>query len=156
LERPALTDIAIDWNGAEDEAWPARMPDLYAGEPLVVAVRLHDLPDTVTVSGRMGAAPWRMVIHQPALETAAAGAGIRQLWARRKIEALMDSAVAGADRVAVRRAVVDIGLEHHLVTSYTSLVAVDVTPTAPDGATLLTHDVPVNAPHGSALPSTAT
>ena len=43
------------------------------------------------------------------------------------------------------------------MTSYTSLVAVDVTPTAPDGATLLTHDFPVNAPHGSvALPGTAT
>src|SRR5262249_54135483 len=67
-------------------------------------------------------------------------------------------AVAGADRDRVRDAVVAVALEHHLVSKYTSLVAVDVTPTAPDGTTLLTRDVPVNAPHGStlALPRTAT
>ena len=69
----------------------------------MVAVRLHDLPDTVSVGGRVGDAPWRVVIHRPPLETPASGAGIGQLWARRKIEALMDSAVAGGDRAAVRR-----------------------------------------------------
>ena len=156
LERPALADVAVDWSGADGEAWPDRAPDLYAGEPLVLAARLRDLPEMVVVNGRIGSTPWRIIVHRPALETAAGGAGIRQLWARRKIEALMDSAVGGADRDEVRRQVIAVGLEHHLVTNYTSLVAIDVTPTAPDDATLLTHDFPVNAPHGSALPSTAT
>jgi Ca-activated chloride channel family protein len=158
LERPALADIAIDWQGADDETWPDRLPDLYAGEPLVVAVALRELPETVTVSGRLGAAPWKIVIHQPALESQENGTGIPQLWARRKIEALMDSAVAGADRETVRRDVIAVALEHHLVSNYTSLVAVDVTPTAPGDAQLLTHDFPVGAPNGSALtlPRTAT
>jgi len=102
----------------------------------------------VTVSGRLGDAPWRIVIHQPPLVDSS---GISQLWARRKIESLMDSIAGGADREDVRTDVVAVALQHHLVSAYTSLVAVDVTPTAPDGMTLLTHDVPVNAPHGSAL-----
>lgn len=155
LERPALADIAVDWSGADDEAWPNPVPDLYVGEPLVLAVRLRELPEVVTVTGRLGDTPWRVVIHRPPLDD---GSGIRQLWARRKIESLMDGLVAGTDRDAVRSAVVDVALQHHLVSSYTSLVAVDVTPTAPDGMTLLTHDVPVNVPHGSAMvwPSGAT
>lgn len=155
LERPALADVAVDWQGLDDEALPDPLPDLYTGQPLVLAVRLHDLPETVTVTGRVGTTPWRVVIHRPPLDYD--GAGIRQLWARRKIEALMDGTVAGADREAVRNSVIAVALEHHLVSAYTSLVAVDVTPTAPHDATLLTRNLPVNAPHGSLrLPNTAT
>lgn len=155
LERPTLADVAVDWQNADDETWPNPVPDLYAGEPLVLAVRLRDLSETVTVSGRIGAAPWRVVIHRPPLDEA--GGGIRQLWARRKIDALMDGTVYGTDRDEVRDAVVEVALEHHLVSTYTSLVAVDVTPTAPTDATLLTRELPVNAPHASLmLASTAT
>lgn len=158
LGTPLLTDIAVDWRELDGESWPNRVPDLYAREPLLVAVQLADLPDVVTVSGRVGGEPWRVVIHHPEVDRTPGGAGIRQLWARRKIDALMDSAVTGADHAEVRDAVVAVALEHHLVSRYTSLVAVDVTPTALDGATLLTRDLPVNAPHGSTLtlPRTAT
>jgi Ca-activated chloride channel family protein len=155
LERPTLADVAVEWGHADDETWPNRVPDLYAGEPLVLAVRLHDLPETVAVSGSIGAAPWRVVIHRPPLDET--GGGISQLWARRKIDALMDGRVYGAERDEMRDAVVEVALEHHLVSAYTSLVAVDVTPTAPTGAHLLTREIPVNAPHGSLmLASTAT
>ena len=40
LERPVLADVAVDWRGRADvEAWPARVPDLYAGEPLMLVAR---------------------------------------------------------------------------------------------------------------------
>lgn len=83
--------------------------------------------------------------------------GIAKLWARRKIDSIMDSLIEGVDAQAVRDAVVALGLEHHLVTQYTSLVAVDVTPTSPVAGGE-TRNVPANAPHGStvALPRTAT
>jgi hypothetical protein len=83
--------------------------------------------------------------------------GIAKLWARRKIDTITDSLVEGADPQTVRDAVVVLGLEHHLVTQYTSLVAVDVTPTSPVGGGD-TRNVPANAPHGSivTLPRTAT
>jgi len=38
---------------------------------------------------------------------------------------------AVADPAIVRPAVVEVALQHHLVSAYTSLVAVDVTPTGP-------------------------
>jgi Ca-activated chloride channel family protein len=158
LERPTLTDIDVDWGGADVEASPARIPDLYSGQPLVVAARLSELPEAVTVSGHTGDAPWRVVIHRPPLETADGGAGIRQLWARRKIDELMDETTTAQDRETARHEIIQTALQHHLVTNYTSLVAVDVTPTAPDLFELLTHEFLINAPYGSAtaLPSTAT
>jgi Ca-activated chloride channel family protein len=83
--------------------------------------------------------------------------GIAKLWARRKIESITDSLIEGVDAQTVRAAVVALGLEHHLVTQYTSLVAVDVTPTSPVGGGE-TRNVPANVPHGSTatLPRTAT
>ena len=59
--------------------------------------------------------------------------GLGVLWARRKIESLLDSLHEGAPADEVRAAVVALGLEHHLVTKHTSLVAVDVTPVASGG-----------------------
>jgi Ca-activated chloride channel family protein len=52
------------------------------------------------------------------------------LWARAKIAALMDQIRTGGNVDDIRPAVVRVALEHHLVSAYTSLVAVDVTPTA--------------------------
>jgi Ca-activated chloride channel family protein len=43
----------------------------------------------------------------------------------------MDEVSRGADPASVRPHVVKVALEHHLVSAYTSLVAVDVTPTGP-------------------------
>ena len=51
------------------------------------------------------------------------------LWARAKIDALMDAGRQGAPEPDIRNAVLDVALTHHLVSKYTSLVAVDVTPT---------------------------
>jgi Ca-activated chloride channel homolog len=85
------------------------------------------------------------------------------IWARRKIESLTDSLQEGADKGKVRESVVDIALNHHLVTRYTSLVAVDVTPARSAGEPLDSQAIPVNLPQGwshegvfGSLPKTAT
>ena len=44
------------------------------------------------------------------------------------IESWMDNKVLGVDKEIVRKAIVDLGYYYHLVSQYTSLVAVDVTP----------------------------
>jgi Ca-activated chloride channel family protein len=85
------------------------------------------------------------------------------LWARRKVQAILDSRHEGASAEDVRAAVVALGLEHHLVTPHTSLVAVDVTPARPSDAALDSRSVPTLLPAGwsheavfGQLPQTAT
>ncbi|MFL6234835.1 MAG: VIT domain-containing protein [Thermoanaerobaculia bacterium] len=143
LESPMLQRIEVQWNDPSAEAWPARAPDLYLGEPLVVTARSRDGGGPVSVSGARGGSTWN-----DSFPTAAKlkGAGIDKLWARRKIQALTDSLHEGADAGEVRRAVADLGLRHHLVTDYTSLVAVDDQPSAPAGSRPVTRVVPVNPP----------
>ncbi len=142
LETPMLQRIEVQWSDAAAEAWPARIPDLYLGDPLVVAAKMKgDGP--VTVSGQRGAAAWQDSFPAPAVIK---GAGIDKLWARRKVQGLEDSIKDGADPNEVRRQVIELGLRHRLVTSGTSLVAVDEAATAPPGSQPVQKVLPVNRP----------
>jgi Ca-activated chloride channel family protein len=146
LERPVLGDVVVDWGGEQVEAWPARVPDLYVGEPVVLLARLGaSATADLTVSGRRGAEPWEARLR---VEARRDETGIHKLWARKKIAGLMDRLREGADRGEVRSAVVAVALQHHLVSPYTSLVAVDVTPTRPVGTPSGPANVPVALPAG--------
>lgn len=158
LESPALTDIAVDWPAGAD-AWPRIVPDLYAGEPVVVVAQFNANPagGGVMVTGRRAGATWGSLL--PAASPAPAS-GVGVLWARAKIDALMDAGRRGAPAEEIRAAVVDVALTHHLVSKYTSLVAVDATPARPAGAAAPRTALPGNIPDGltgfDRLPRTAT
>jgi Ca-activated chloride channel family protein len=162
LEHPVMSHLSVQWpEGMQAQMWPRRLHDLYLGEPVVFAARLQGKGDGPTVlSGLRDNTHWRV---QLPLGNGRAGAGIGVLWARSKIGALMDSLHDGADAASVRRQVVAVALHHHLVSKYTSLVAVDVTPSRPQGERLSRGNVPTNLPHGwqygkvfGRLPQTAT
>ena len=160
LESPALTDITVDWPGGTD-AWPRRVPDLYAGEPVVVTAQFPagTLQGNVLISGSRAGQKWQAVLP---MQDGATEAGVAVLWARAKIDALMDAGRQGPPEREpdIRNAVLDVALTHHLISKYTSLVAVDVTPTRPVGTDTLKSAVPGNIPEGltgfDQLPRTAT
>jgi Ca-activated chloride channel family protein len=125
LDSPAMTSIALSVSDPTAAVWPARVPDLYSGEPLVVAVQLHDPKAKVTLRGMIGTEPWQKELT---LTASIEDAGVGKLWARQKIESLMDSLSEGNEPNVVRADVVQVAMQHHLVSQYTSLVAVDRTP----------------------------
>jgi Ca-activated chloride channel family protein len=131
IEAPVLRDVAIRWSdGTLVETFPPRVPDLYLGEPIVVSAAATAFTRTVIVSGMRGNQPWSVALTPSAGGDAA---GVGALWAWAKIASLMDEITRGADEAIVKPQVVQVALDHHLVSAYTSLVAVDVTPTAPAG-----------------------
>ena len=159
VESPVLSDIRVSFDGIAPEAaevWPDRIPDLYLGEPVVVGARFDQVPAAIRVTGRRDGEPFETVAPFDRAET---GRGINVMWARRKIQSLLDGVREGDDGEAVRAQVVSLGLTHHLVTRHTSLVAVDLTPVRPDGEGLESVMVPVNLPNGATfgvLPQSAT
>ncbi len=159
LERPVLTDIYIDGLGEKDEMFPSKIPDLYDGEPVVVALKTSTVPTSVTIKGSIGSAPWTATIGWKDLPERD---GLSVYWARRKIDSLMDQQRYGQDDAATRQAVLDVALAHHLVSKYTSLVAMDREPIRPTNKLLLTHAIKTNLPEGQnyqaifGLPKTAT
>lgn len=161
LDSPVMTDLDVQFsNGVQVEAWPERVPDLYHGEPIILAVKSSSAADKVTIKGMRALAPWQASLN---MKQGRSGEGMGVFWARSKIVALMDSVHEGADKTKVREDVINVALTHHLVSRYTSLVAVDVTPTRPEEAGLDSHAMPVNLPQGQnyqkifgQLPQTAT
>lgn len=144
LEAPMLRDLAVRWDDPAAEAWPERIPDLYLGEPLIVTVR-QGVAGAVSVSGSRDSGVWEDSFPAPARVH---GAGLDKLWAQRKVEGLLDGLDLGTapDRDEAQREVTALGLRHHLVTRFTSLVAVDVERTTPAGVELVRGVVPVNRP----------
>jgi Ca-activated chloride channel family protein len=146
LESPAVTNLSVTLSAGEADTTPAALPDLYRGEPLVLAAKIGATKGTIDVKGTIGDRPWS--VSMP-LANAADGNGLSKLWARRKIA---DAEVARTMRqISVEDAdkrILALALEHHLVTRLTSLVAVDETPSRPPGAKLSRADLPLNLPAG--------
>jgi Ca-activated chloride channel family protein len=146
LESPVLKGVRIDWGGAEGvEVWPRHIPDLYAGEPVMVLFSAERLGGAISVSALAGDRPW--VVHVP-LAAAAGENALSGLWARERIGALMDELRGGAAEPQVRDAVLKLALEHQLVSRYTSLVAVDRTAARSAEAQLKSASLATNLPEG--------
>ena len=147
LEGPIMRDLQVKWpQGMSDvEIYPRRLPDLYTGEPLIITARSSRPEGQFIISGQRGNQPWQANFP---INAHARQPGIGVLWARSRIAHLMDSLHEGADKKEVRKAVIETALQNHLVSKYTSLVAVDVTPSRPDHQSLKKTAVPTNLPNG--------
>jgi len=155
IEAPVLRDVTIRFtDGTPVETFPAQVPDLYLGEPVMVAAAAPAPLGTVIVSGLRGNQPWSVALTPDADRNSA---GVGALWARAKIASHMDELARGATVEDVRPKVVKVALEHHLVSAYTSLVAVDVTPTGPaDGLKSAMVKTSLPAGYEASLPQTDT
>ncbi len=146
LEHPALTDITIQSGSSTvRNLLPNPLPDLYDGEPLTVAFRTTTLPDSITITGKQAGTHWETT---QSLVDAKPRTGIAVHWARQKITQLMDQRTRQKDKTLLQQSIVELALKHHLVSRYTSLVAVDVTPVRSDAQTLHSHALKTNLPHG--------
>lgn len=149
IDAPVMNDIELQLVAENIDISPVLIPDLYASEPLVVALKADQLPEQITLQGRRQGRVWQ---HRLSLSDASENGGIHVAWARKKVESLFDERALQHDdesRDALRHQMVDIALRHHLVTPFTSLVAVDKTPLRPELEALNNHLVNTNAPKGT-------
>lgn len=147
LEAPVLKNLQIDWPaGSNADSTPTPLPDLYLGEPLVVAAALDRAAGgDVRLSGDAGGVRWTSTL---ALADANPGVGVGTLWARRKIDDIVDTLAEGASEEAIRAPVLALALEYQLLSRFTSFVAVDKTPARSAEAQLKTGAVPSHFPAG--------
>ncbi|WP_339339989.1 marine proteobacterial sortase target protein [uncultured Oceanicoccus sp.] len=124
LNKPLIKDMTIEWPTANSvEHYPEKIPDLYQGEPLVINAAIENLSGVITVRGKQsGGRSWQKKLeivgnnnHQ----------GVATLWAREKIQHLLDQKIKGQPENAVRQSVLEVALTHQLMSPYTSFVAVE-------------------------------
>jgi len=148
IATPVFTDLRLTWEGIEvDDLEPPRVPDLFAGQPLVIHGRYRDPgAGTLVLEGRLRGRRevLRRTVTLPA--RAADHEALGRLWARARIERLTRESYGQPDR-AVVAAVTDLGLRFRLMTPWTSLVAVDQWVSNRGGAARPI-DVPVELPEG--------
>ena len=162
IEAPVMSDLELSWKDSRfSETWPERLPDLYRGEPLVVLAKLDKGTSAAGLLGRRGGREFRVDLPLGAAASATASKrerGLHRLWARRKIEGLMDRLVEGASEEEVKPLVTALALQHHLMSKYTSLVAVDKTRTvdAPGRSVAVANALPAGNEMFGNLPQTAT
>jgi len=146
LENPAVTGLTAKFSQAKADITPAIIPDVYRDEPLVLAAKLDKLAGSLEIKGRVGDRPWSVTVP---LQNAAEGKGLSKLWARRKIG---DAEVARTLREMTPedtdKAILALALDHQIVTRLTSLIAVDKTPSRPQGQPLKLSELPINLPAG--------
>lgn len=146
LERPAVTDISVVFSNGGADVTPKELPDLYAGETLQIAAKAASMDGTVEIKGMIGEQPW---IAKIALAQAAEGTGLSKVWARAKIDdAEIGVRLGKLTLDDADKRILQLALEHSLLSRLTSLVAVDETPSRPENAPLARADVPLNLPAG--------
>ncbi len=161
IQLPALTNICVNWGDAA-EYFPEVIPDLYAGEPLWLLARLPAEPTMIGLCGELNDQNWELNVNGwDAASSGPGGDNLAKLWARKKIEALEDGLMFGADPELTQLEVTGLALDYGLLTRYTSMVAVDRTPRRDSGDSLALADVPGLLPAGSSsqlagYPATAT
>ncbi|MCF6288734.1 MAG: marine proteobacterial sortase target protein [Proteobacteria bacterium] len=126
LSSPALIDVEVEW-GTQVQQNPKIIPDLYSDQPIIVTAKMQGFNQQISLSGFAGKSTFAQSF---ALHKDGQSAGIAKLWARNQIEDLTDDLMLGvdADSDIIKQEITNIALQYHLVSQFTSLVAVDKTP----------------------------
>ncbi len=157
LNHPALTDLQLilgDESRLEAlksiEVYPKVLPDIYHGEPIVLSYRYAGYLDTMSsdlealmVTGQMRVAGEAKTIQLP-LTVNLIGSdpiyqpkGLNKLWARAKIKEITTWPFTNTEYLPedlasiMQNQITETALAAKIVSKYTALVAVDVTPTKP-------------------------
>lgn len=144
LESPVLHDIEIEWP-ASVQIHPASLPDLYVGQPLTVVARTKVRSGEVLIRATSNGQPWEQRLW---LEDFVPGDGVAAHWGRAHVAELEAGRIGPEDPVRRAEAVLATALDYQLLSSRTSLVAVEKAPTRPRHELLRGRAVPGTAAHG--------
>lgn len=118
LAHPAITNLTLsDESTNRLDFWPSPLPDLYFGEPIMVAIKLNDT-NQITLSGQTAQGPLNIKLSA---QNSANAKGIDKLWARQKIKSLL----LYNDRQSVKNEVQELALTHQLLSPFTSFIAIE-------------------------------
>lgn len=143
LAHPVVVDLELSGSALADEA-PARLPDLFAGAPARVSLRLRTEGGSLRVRGRTAGGEFTHTLSVAPTHPSAGRQEIVTRYGRERVEDLeMQIAAGDPARDAELEAV---GLQFGLATRLTSWIAVatepGVDPTAPTRREVIPHELP--------------
>ncbi|MBZ2192372.1 marine proteobacterial sortase target protein [Pseudoalteromonas arctica] len=120
LAHPAITNLALsDESGNSLDFWPSPLPDLYFGEPIMVAIKLNNAK-RVVLAGQTAQGPLSIRLST---QNSSSAQGIAKLWARQKIKSLL----LYNEQSTVKDEVQQLALTHQLLSPFTAFIAIEQT-----------------------------
>ncbi|PPR40443.1 MAG: hypothetical protein CFH22_01537 [Alphaproteobacteria bacterium MarineAlpha5_Bin12] len=135
----------------EHEVLPKKFPDVMAGDPITFFIKVNDsslssLTSPFQIYGNKNSKKWKFLITPGQIQK---GAYLDQLWGREKVEEVsFQNAIGFINDHDHEILVKKLGLKHHLITKFTSLVAVDPIVSRSQVSPLLSHQIAQNIPDG--------
>lgn len=165
LSHPVLTDLKLSLNepNATILTAPDPIPDVYQNEPLFLSYQINGGQTDSLLTGIYNGEPWSLPIElgdditmveslKPAFESHIPA--IATLWARRKIADYFRDLML-YKMPESKTNIIDLALGFHLVTPFTSLVAVEEKTSRPHHLNANAKQLKNNLPAGQKLPPTA-
>jgi len=152
---PIATELALQPAGLALEPRtrsPAKLPDVYAGAPVVVFGRYRGAAPqgaAITVEGTSLGDPLRIAVAATAV--AGAASWLAASWARAHLRDLEDRYLtepAEAERLRREREIVDVSRRHGVLSRFTAFVAIDRSAVVNAGGTVHQIIQPVELPAG--------
>ncbi len=153
LERtqdPLVVDLEIEGDALLEQA-PLRLPDLYAGSPALVSVKLSGTGGTLRVRGRTAAGLWEAKVEARSPADGAGNPGVITCFAREKVEDHELTKTAGGDPKAADAAIAQLGVAYQISTRLTSWVAISETVDVDPGDPTRREVVPQEIPYGMSV-----
>lgn len=128
IQSPILTDIHIEYEGFDAyDIEPATQSTLFAQKPIVLFGKWRGEPEGIIhLSGKTGNQDYMQDIHVSQVEPMESNQALPYLWARTKVERLMDYGCY-TNHEDVKDEVTALGLNYSMMTEYTSFIAVTET-----------------------------
>lgn len=127
ISRPALTNINVRFyplHVGNIEQYPKKIPDLYTNEPLIITFKTSEKPLSIQLFGDLATESWQQNITLNT-NNEQSNSSISSLWARAKIEDLLDGLVLGQQPSLVKSSVIKTSLKHQVMSPYTSFIAIE-------------------------------
>jgi tetratricopeptide (TPR) repeat protein len=122
LKTPTITDLKVDVGEGLDDMFVNATGKLSRGQEMILLARTHhELPDKITVRGRLGGEDFEKE-YEVERERGVVDAFVPRLWANTFMERLLGDS-RGPE--AVRGKILSLGLEYGLMTPYTSFLALE-------------------------------
>ena len=129
IQSPILRDIKVKYDGFDTyDVAPQNLPTLFAKRPIVLLGKWKGEPTgTIEITGTLGnGEEYKQVIQVADVQSQESNSALPYLWARSRVEQLMDYGIAGDedDLKRVQKEVTQIGLDYSMLTKFTSFIAV--------------------------------
>lgn len=155
IESPVLTDVQVKFEGIDvADVYPQRIPDLFLRQPLQITGRIvRGQKGVIRLTARAGDEPYEASFAFDATRSEF-HPGITTVWARQKVDELIDRWRAGDEtaQANLRTEIIAHAIQYRLVTRFTSLVAVEETVANPGGESVKV-PVPSELPAGMKMES---